>query len=50
MRCTDCKYSKELIPAELHYVYCTIAKENKAVWAEFDKCSLLNREKEHEEK
>ena len=38
MRCTDCKFSKELIPAELHYVYCNQYRINVSVVNEFEVC------------
>lgn len=38
MRCTDCKLSKETIPAQLHYVYCTIFKKEMSVTTEFKTC------------
>lgn len=53
MRCTDCEFMKETIPAQLHYVYCTkykievpTYKVEVPTWLEFVmKCQF----KEHEE-
>ena len=46
MRCTDCEFMKETIPAQLRYVYCTKHKVEVPTWLEFDmKCQF----KEHEE-
>ena len=38
MRCTDCRYSKETIPAQLHYVYCSKFEKEMSVTTEFDDC------------
>lgn len=38
MRCTDCKLSKETIPEQLHYVYCTKFKKEMSVTTEFETC------------
>lgn len=38
MRCTDCKCSKETIPAQLHYVYCTKYEKEMSVTTEFEAC------------
>lgn len=38
MRCTDCIYSKETIPAQLHYVYCSKFKKEMSVVTEFKDC------------
>lgn len=38
MRCTDCRFSKETIPAQVHYVYCTKFKNEMSVAAEFKEC------------
>ena len=38
MRCTDCQFSKETLPAQLHYIYCTKFKKEMSVTTEFDAC------------
>lgn len=38
MRCTDCKLSKETIPAQLNYIYCTKFKKEMSVVTEFENC------------
>lgn len=38
MRCTDCCYSKETIPEQLRYVYCTRFKKEVSVTNEFSSC------------
>jgi hypothetical protein len=44
MRCTDCKYSKETIPAQLHYVYCTKFEKEMSVVTEFEICQYKDTE------
>ena len=36
MRCTDCKRSKETIPEQLNYVYCTKYEKEMSVVTEFE--------------
>jgi len=43
MRCTDCEHSKELVPAQVNYVYCEVKKEEMPTWKEFDKCQVLEK-------
>ena len=38
MRCTDCQFSKETIPEQLNYVYCSKFEEEVSVATEFNKC------------
>lgn len=38
MRCADCCYSKETIPEQLRYVYCTRFQKEMSVAKEFEKC------------
>lgn len=38
MRCTDCNLSKETIPVQLNYVYCTKFKKEMSVVSEFEVC------------
>lgn len=38
MRCTDCKNSKETIPAQLHYIYCSKFEKEMSVTTEFNDC------------
>ena len=44
MRCDDCKYSKETIPAQLHYVYCAMFKKEMSVTREFNVCQYVENE------
>ena len=38
MRCTDCKRSKETIPEQLNYTYCTKYEKEMSVVTEFETC------------
>lgn len=38
MGCTDCRFSKETIPAQLNYVYCTKFEKEMPTYSEFKKC------------
>ena len=38
VRCTDCQFSKETIPEQLHYVYCSKFEKEVSVVTEFNKC------------
>lgn len=38
MRCTDCKCSKETIPAQKHYAYCTKYEKEMSTTTEFEDC------------
>lgn len=42
MRCTDCKYSKETIPAQLRYIYCSKYETEMSTATEFDSCQYRN--------
>ena len=44
MRCDDCQHSKETIPAQLRYVYCTVFKKEVPTHREFDVCQHLEME------
>lgn len=32
MKCIDCKYAKETIPAQKYHVYCTIREKEMPTW------------------
>ena len=38
MRCTDCNHSKETIPAQVHYIYCTKFEKEMSTATEFETC------------
>lgn len=38
MRCIDCQFSKETIPEQLNYVYCSKFEKEVSVVTEFNKC------------
>jgi len=38
MRCTDCKYSKETIPTQKYYVYCSKYEKEVATDKDFETC------------
>lgn len=38
MRCTDCRYSKETIPAQVRYIYCSKFEKEMSVITEFEIC------------
>ena len=40
MRCTDCIHSKETIPAQLRYVYCSKFEKEMSVTTEFENCQF----------
>ena len=44
MRCTDCKFAKETIPEQLHYVFCTIYKIEVSTTTEFNRCQYRETE------
>lgn len=44
MRCTDCIYAKETIPAQLRYVFCEKYRVEISVVSEFDKCQYEESE------
>lgn len=44
MRCTDCEFAKETIPAQLHYVYCKKYEVEVSVVTEFDQCQYKESE------
>ena len=45
MRCTDCKYSKETIPAQLRYIYCSKYETEMSTATEFDSIQKLDEYK-----
>ena len=38
MRCIDCKYAKETIPEQLHYIFCRKYEKEMSVVTEFQTC------------
>jgi hypothetical protein len=42
MRCTECRYSKELIPQQINYVYCTKYESEMSACTEFDDCQYIH--------
>jgi len=38
MRCTDCNQSKETIPSQVHYIYCTKFEKEMSTATEFETC------------
>ena len=39
MRCTDCEFSQETLPAQLNYVCCKLQMIEVPAWKEFESCS-----------
>ena len=44
MRCTDCEFSKETIPAQVSYVYCTKQMIEVPTWEEFESCQYRDND------
>lgn len=44
MRCTDCRNSKETIPAQVNYIYCSKFEKEMSTATEFETCQYKETE------